>query len=111
MKSETPKRSPVRKGLSKKRGRRGVGEKQSSREILDQVAELMAVPVTRCSRDLKYVWANPAYAQFLQRPLGEIVGRPIVDVLGRELFEKLRPNFERVRGLTTSESRMSQASV
>ena len=56
----------------------------------------MAVPVTRCSRDLRYLWANPAYARFLQRPLDQIVGRPIVEVLGRELFEKLRPHFKRV---------------
>ena len=60
------------------------------------VTDTMAVGVTRCSRDMKYVWANESYAVWAQRPLDEIIGRPIVEVLGRRAFEQLLPHFEAV---------------
>jgi len=65
-------------------------------EALDVVTKQMAAAVTRCSRDLRYLWANQRYADWLQRPLDMIVGRPIVDVLGEDAFELLRHHFERV---------------
>jgi PAS domain S-box-containing protein len=63
---------------------------------LEIVTKEMAAAVTRCSRDLRYLWANQGYADLLQRPLHEIVGRPIADVLDAETFEAVRPYFERV---------------
>jgi PAS domain S-box-containing protein len=65
-------------------------------EALDVVTKQMAAAVTHCSRDLRYLWANQAYANWLQCPLDEIVGRPILDVLGEDAFESLRHHFERV---------------
>jgi PAS domain S-box-containing protein len=65
-------------------------------EMLDLVTEQMAAAVTRCSRDFQYVWANQGYADWLRRPLSEIVGHAILDVLGKEAFEHLRHHFERV---------------
>jgi len=43
----------------------------------------MPVGVTRCGRDLRYVWASQAYPNWMQQPLTEIVDRPISEVLGR----------------------------
>lgn len=63
---------------------------------LEMVTKEMAAAVTRCSRDLRYLWANQGYADLLQRPLHEIVGRPIAEVVGAETFEAVRPYFERV---------------
>lgn len=63
---------------------------------LHVVTKEMAAAVARCSRDLRYLWANQGYAELLQRPLDEIVGRPILEVLGAETFELLGPYFERV---------------
>jgi len=63
---------------------------------LEIVTKEMAAAVTRCSRDLRYLWANQGYADLLQRPLDEIVGRPILEVLGAETFEDVRPYLERV---------------
>ena len=54
------------------------------------------MPVTRCSQDLQYLWANQAYADWIHRPLNEIVGRPILEVLGKDAFEALLPHFNRV---------------
>jgi PAS domain S-box-containing protein len=51
--------------------------------------------VNRCSRDFRYVWANQGFADLLQLPLDEIVGHPIVKVLGAAAFESLRHHFER----------------
>src|SRR5689334_15409318 len=65
-------------------------------DILELVTRHMPVAVTFCSRDFRYLWANQAYADLLQRPLAAIVGQPIADVLGPEAFESLRGYFERV---------------
>jgi PAS domain S-box-containing protein len=56
----------------------------------------MAAKVTCCSRDFRYLWVSPAYADWLRRPAHEIIGRRITDVLGKEAFEELLPYFNRV---------------
>jgi PAS domain S-box-containing protein len=68
----------------------------SANEQLRLVTDIMAAPVTRCTRDLKYLWVSKPYADWLGLTPGEIVGLPIVDVIGREAFADLRPHFERV---------------
>ncbi len=68
----------------------------SARRQLELVTSCMAVPVTRCSRDFKYVWVSQACADWLGRRPEEINGRPIAEIVGRETFEQLRPQFERV---------------
>ena len=61
---------------------------------LESLTRRLGVPLTRCSRDLKYLWANQHYANWLQRPLEKVIGRPILDVLGKDAFESLRHRFE-----------------
>ena len=63
---------------------------------LEIATKYMAAAVTRCSRDLRYLWANQAYANWIQRPLGEIADHPILEVLGKDAFEVLLPHFNRV---------------
>ncbi|HEY4229444.1 MAG TPA: DUF4118 domain-containing protein, partial [Thermoanaerobaculia bacterium] len=65
-------------------------------EQLRIVADTMAAPVTRCTRDLRYAWVSKPYADWLGRAPEEIVGRPIEDVVGARAMETLRPYFERV---------------
>ncbi|HVI78341.1 MAG TPA: PAS domain S-box protein, partial [Candidatus Acidoferrum sp.] len=65
-------------------------------ETLDLVTKQMAAAVTRCSRDFRYLWANQAYADWLQRPLNEVVGHSILEVFGNNAFEELLPHFNRV---------------
>jgi PAS domain S-box-containing protein len=50
----------------------------------------------RCSRDLRYLAANPAYAQIVGAPLQQIINRPIVEVMGEEGLETIRPYIDRV---------------
>jgi PAS domain S-box-containing protein len=63
---------------------------------LELVTSHAAALVTRCSRDLRFLWVSPACAEWLQLPLPNIVGQRIEDVLEPEAFETLRPYFERV---------------
>jgi len=73
-----------------------ITEKRSAHETLELATRQIAANVIRCSRDFRYLWANQAYADRLQLPMDKIVGQPIVDVVGEETFETLRPHFERV---------------
>jgi PAS domain S-box-containing protein len=65
-------------------------------ETLDLVTKQMAVAVTCCSSDFRYLWANQAYADWLRCPLEGVIGRQISDVLGKTAFEALLPHFNRV---------------
>ncbi len=60
------------------------------------LVNLLPVPVTQCSRDLRYDWVNAAYAEWIGRPAGDIAGRSIVDVIGQAAVESLQPYFDRV---------------
>ncbi len=55
-----------------------------------------ATGLNRCSRDLRYLSANPAYARLVGVPLEQVVGRPMVDVIGEAAVEVIRPHVERV---------------
>ncbi len=61
-----------------------------------QTLDIAATGITRCNRDLRYISANRAYAELLRRPADEIINRPMIDVLGAEAFETVRPYIERV---------------
>jgi PAS domain S-box-containing protein len=65
-------------------------------EQLRLVTDNMAAAVTRCSRDLRYEWVSPVYAEWLRRKPQEIVGHQIVEVIGIEGYEAIRPHMERV---------------
>ena len=69
---------------------------QVARSQLQLVTDTMAVGVTQCSSDLKYLWVNPAYARWLKRTPGEIIGRPIVEVIGEAGYRAILPHVERV---------------
>src|SRR5215831_5068551 len=69
-----------------------VRAKADARQILDTAA----IGLTRCSRDLRYVACNRAYEKLVGLPAEQIIGRPIIDVLGTGAFEVKRPYIERV---------------
>lgn len=50
----------------------------------------------RCSRDFRYLEVNPAYAEIVGVPADQIVGRTLPEMLGADMWEKVRPNVERV---------------
>jgi PAS domain S-box-containing protein len=63
---------------------------------LQLVTDSMSAPVTRCSRELRYVWVSSSYAKWLGRAPEEFIGQPIEDVLGQEAFAQIRPHIEAV---------------
>jgi PAS domain S-box-containing protein len=80
-----------------------ITERKQAEEEIRAASELLrrfldAVPsgLARCSRDLRYVTVNPAFARLTGLPAEHIVGRPIVDVMGAEAWEKIKPYVERV---------------
>ena len=52
--------------------------------------------ITRCSRDLRYVFVSRAYARMLGRNAADIQGRSIVEIMGEEGFATIKPHIERV---------------
>jgi len=60
------------------------------------ITDTMPTGVTLCSRDLRYLWVNRAYVEWLRRPADQIAGRLIVEVLGEAGYEAIRPHIERV---------------
>ncbi len=69
-----------------------VRARENSRQILDTAA----IGLTRCSRDLRFLSCNPAYEKLAGQSAEQIVGRPIIEVIGIEAFEVKRPYIERV---------------
>jgi PAS domain S-box-containing protein len=76
--------------------------KQAEEALAASSAELRrfleAAPtgLTRCSHDLRYLSANSAYGEIVGLPLDQIVGRPIIEVLGVGGWEMIRPYVDRV---------------
>lgn len=76
--------------------------KQAERELraasaqVQQLLEAVPTGITHCSCDLRYLAANPAYAQLAGRPAEEIVGRPIVEVMGEAGWKMIEPYVQRV---------------
>ena len=52
--------------------------------------------LTRCSRDLRYVFVSRAYADMLGRTPADIEGRSIAEIMGDVGFATIRPHIDRV---------------
>jgi len=61
-------------------------------KILDHTPFLL----TRCSRDLRYLYVSNAYATMIGRKPEDLVERPIIDIMGAKGFETIRPHVEAV---------------
>jgi PAS domain S-box-containing protein len=59
-----------------------------------QILDTAAIGLTRCSRDLRYLSCNPAYEKLVGLSAEQIIGRPIIDVIGIEAFEVKRKYVE-----------------
>jgi PAS domain S-box-containing protein len=68
---------------------------------LQQILDTAATGLTRCNRDLRCISANRAYAEIAGLPVDQIVGRSLVEILGPEALETIRPYIDSVlRGET-----------
>jgi PAS domain S-box-containing protein len=77
---------------------------KAEQQLRAREAELEAVlnrtpfVVARCSRDLRYRSISQGCAKLLGRKPEEIVGKPIVDIIGQEALATILPHVERVLG-------------
>lgn len=76
--------------------RQATDAQRSVSDELRRTLDTAATGLTHCSRDLRYVSANAAYARWIELPVEQIVGRLIVDVMGWAAFDVIRPRVERV---------------
>jgi PAS domain S-box-containing protein len=67
-----------------------------SHEQLRVITDAMSAPVTRCSRDMHYLWVSKPYADWLGRSVDEIIGKRIVEVIGPEALTAINPFIHRV---------------
>ncbi|MBI5545166.1 MAG: PAS domain S-box protein, partial [Deltaproteobacteria bacterium] len=63
---------------------------------LDQILTLTPFMLTRCSRDLRYRYASRAYAEMIGRTPEEIAGKSMMEIMGEEGFQTIRPRVETV---------------
>jgi PAS domain S-box-containing protein len=63
-------------------------------EELRRTLETADVGLARGGRDLRYASANSAYAKIIGRSLEHIVGRPVAEVLGEEVFSAVWPRIQ-----------------
>ena len=73
-------------------------ELQVATTQIEMIADRVHAPLSRCSRDLRYQWVNQHYADWMRRPIDQILGRKIVDVIGKDAFDTLSDRFDRVLG-------------
>src|SRR5262249_6958959 len=69
----------------------------ASSSELRRFLEAAPTGLLRCNRDLRYLSANAAYAEIAGLRVEQIVGRRIVDVIGQDAWETIRPYIERVQ--------------
>lgn len=70
---------------------------ESKEGDLQIVTDTMSAAVARCSRDLRYLWVNRLYAEWVgQRKPEEMIDRPMFEVLGLEALEQIRPYIDQV---------------
>jgi PAS domain S-box-containing protein len=81
---------------SEARSRTQAEQLRALSDELGTTLDTAGIGITRCSRDLRYLRANNTYARIAGLPLGEIIGRPIVEVMGEAAFTTIHPYIERV---------------
>ena len=82
--------------VSEARSRAQAEQLRALSDELSITLNTAGIGIARCSRDLRYLRANETYATIVGLPLGEIIGRPIVEVMGEAAFAVIRPYIERV---------------
>lgn len=63
---------------------------------LQRVLDYTPFLLTHCSRDLRYLFVSKAFAEMVGLPPDEIIGKPIVDVIGPEAFARIHPRVDAV---------------
>jgi PAS domain S-box-containing protein len=88
---------------------RAAEELRRQREELRLVTDTMPAGVVCVSADLRYIWVNRTFASWIGRAPGEIIGRPVAEVLAERDWLDLRPHVERtLRGERVEYERLAR---
>jgi PAS domain S-box-containing protein len=71
-------------------------EARTASELLRRFLNAAPTGLVRYSRDLRCLSANSAYARLAGLPMDQVMGRRLVDVIGEDAWETVRPYVERV---------------
>jgi len=85
--------SQIGQFIERRRAEDALRVREAELEVITDTTPLM---LTRCSKDLRYVYVNRAYANMLGLQPQDIIGRPIVEVIGTDAYEAIRPYVEKV---------------
>jgi PAS domain S-box-containing protein len=69
---------------------------RSKEAELELVLSQTPFMLTRCSRDLRYQFVSQTYAEMFGRQPADIAGKAIVEIIGQEAFEIIRPYVDTV---------------
>jgi PAS domain S-box-containing protein len=69
---------------------------RARRAELEAVINRTPFMLIRCGRDLRYRFVSEAYAQMLGRRPADLVGKPIVEIIGQKGFNTILPYVNRV---------------
>ena len=79
--------------IEHKQGEEALRAKEADLELVINQTPFM---LTRCSRDLRYQFVSRTYAEMIGRQPADIAGKAIVEIMGEEGFETIRPYIETV---------------
>jgi PAS domain S-box-containing protein len=60
------------------------------------VADTMPAGAVRCSREQRFLWVNACYARWTGRPVEQIVGHSLSEIIGEEALRFIQPFLDRV---------------
>jgi PAS domain S-box-containing protein len=69
---------------------------RASEAELQTVINRTPFMLVRCSRDMRYRFISQAYAQLIGRRREDVIGKTIVEVIGKKGFETVRPHIHTV---------------
>ncbi len=85
--------SQIGQFIERRRAEDALRAREAELEVITDTTPLMLL---RCSKDLRYVYVNRAYANMLGLQPQEIIGRSIVELIGADAFDTIRPYIEQV---------------
>jgi len=60
------------------------------------ITDTMPVAAVRCARDSRFTWVNQTYAKWAARPVKDIIGLRVADVMGARAMREIQPFIDRI---------------
>ncbi|MGH9928683.1 MAG: PAS domain S-box protein [Pyrinomonadaceae bacterium] len=84
--------SQIGQFIERRRAEDALRVREAELEVITDTTPLM---LARCSKDLRYVYVNRAYATMFGLQPREIMGRSIVEIVGADVYDAIRPRIEK----------------